>query len=478
VPARVLVVGLDCLAPDLVFERWRDRLPTFARLMDEGVFGPLRSTDPPITVPAWASMLSGRDPGELGLYGFRNRRGHDYGPPAIATGSSVRHPRIWDLAGAAGLESLVVGVPPTWPPKPLRGRLVTDFLTPGTDGPFTFPEDLAARVDDDAGGPYLLDAVGFRGADPAALVDEVTTMTERRFRLFGTWLRERAWDFAMVMEIGVDRIHHGLWHHMDADHVHYPGPGSPFEDAIRDYYVRLDGWLSETMAAAGEGAHVLVVSDHGAQSMAGGVHLNAWLRQEGYLTVTAGPDGEAPDRIPPGTPLSRCRIDWRRTRAWADGGYCGRIYLNVAGREPEGSVPADAYEATRDALIAGFSALEGFDGRPLAGTAVHRPESLYRTVTGIAPDLMVYLGDLKWRALGTVGGDWPVLSKVNDTGPDGANHAMDGVFILREGGGAPAPGGRLEDLRIYDVFPTVLGLLGVPIPEGTLGESRIRTSLV
>ncbi|MGH3113332.1 MAG: alkaline phosphatase family protein, partial [Gaiellaceae bacterium] len=72
--SRALVIGLDCAPPELVFERWREDLPTLRSLMERGRYGVLRSCDPPITVPAWACMTSSRSPGALGIYGFRNRR--------------------------------------------------------------------------------------------------------------------------------------------------------------------------------------------------------------------------------------------------------------------------------------------------------------------------------------------------------------------------------------------------------------------
>ncbi|MEK7282548.1 MAG: alkaline phosphatase family protein, partial [Acidobacteriota bacterium] len=75
---KVAVIGLDCAAPRLVFERFRDHLPNLKSLMEGGCYGPLLSTHPPITVPAWACMMRSQDPGQLGIYGFRNRKDHSY----------------------------------------------------------------------------------------------------------------------------------------------------------------------------------------------------------------------------------------------------------------------------------------------------------------------------------------------------------------------------------------------------------------
>src|SRR3990172_1655469 len=112
---KVAIIGLDCATPQLLFERFHDDLPNISRLMAEGAWGPLESTHPPITVPAWACMLSGYDPGQLGIYGFRNRKDHSYNGYAIASSQSVRHDRAWDILSRAGKRVILLGVPLTFP---------------------------------------------------------------------------------------------------------------------------------------------------------------------------------------------------------------------------------------------------------------------------------------------------------------------------------------------------------------------------
>ena len=162
-------------------------------------------------------------------------------------------------------------------------------------------------------------------------------------------------------------------------------------------------------------------------------------------------------------------IDWSTTKAWGDGGYYGRLFLNVRGREPEGTIdPADR-EKVREELRTKLEAMEDPDGRPL-GTRVIKPQDVYPEVRGLAPDLIVYFGDLEWRSVGTVnmeGGQ--VLTYENDTGPDGANHDKKGVFVLR--GLETQPTGRAEGLNLVDVGPTLMKLYGVPEPEGVQGRS-------
>ena len=102
---RVMIVGLDCAEPSLVFERWPDRLPVLSGLAERGVSGRLTSVVPPITVPAWSCMMASRTPGDLGVYGFRNRSDHTYDGKFIADSTRIHAPRLWDLIGQAGGQS-------------------------------------------------------------------------------------------------------------------------------------------------------------------------------------------------------------------------------------------------------------------------------------------------------------------------------------------------------------------------------------
>jgi predicted AlkP superfamily phosphohydrolase/phosphomutase len=188
--------------------------------------------------------------------------------------------------------------------------------------------------------------------------------------------------------------------------------------------------------------------------------VNEWLRQEGYLTLKEEPSAPAP--------LRPDMVDWPRTTAWGEGGYYSRVFLNVAGREPEGTVRPDEYERVRDELKTKLEALGDDQGRPI-GTVAHRPEELYEERNGVPPDLLVYFGDLLWRSIGQVGtGSTHVLE--NDTGPDDANHAPNGLYLLAGDGVEPGPG---DERGLMDIAPTLLTLLGEPVPGDMEGRSLV-----
>lgn len=467
---KVVVIGLDCAEPSLVFDRYADRLPNLTRLRDSGAWGTLRSCDPPITVPAWMSMMSSKDPGTLGYYGFRNRADRSYEKMTTATSLAVKEPLLWDYLGAAGKQVILIGVPQTYPPRPVNGLMVTDFLTPSVESNYTFPPQLKAEI---AGfpdvHPYEFDVSDFRTPDKGKIRDALHRMTEKRFALARRLMTTKPWDFFMMVEMGTDRVHHAFWQYMDQSHHRYE-PGNPYEAVIPDYYEHVDRKIGELLEVVPKDAHVLVVSDHGAQCMEGGVAINEWLIQKGYLVLHETPT--APSR------LEGLKVDWSKTTAWGSGGYYGRLFLNVKGREPYGVIDPRDYESTRDRFVAELEALGGPDGNPI-GTRVLKPEDLYQTVRGIAPpDLFVYFGDLRWRSVGTVG-TGQIHTFENDTGPDDANHAPEGMIIAT--GPGVTPHGPIRGMQLMDVTPTVLRCFGLDVPpdlQGRVIEAAVGTEAV
>jgi predicted AlkP superfamily phosphohydrolase/phosphomutase len=457
--SKALVIGLDCAAPQWVFDRWLDDLPNLRSLTERGAYGILRSCEPPITVPAWSVMTSSRSPGALGFYGFRNRRDHSYDALAFADSRAVRLPRVWDLLSMRGRPVIVLGVPQTYPVSRVNGVMVSCFLTPDTEqSQYTYPPELKEEIERLVG-RYMVDVENFRTEEKERLLAQIEEMTEKRFRLAEHLLETRPWDLFFMVEMGTDRIHHGFWRFFDPEHRLYD-PGNPYEAAVLDYYRALDEKLGRVLRFADEDTAVLVVSDHGAKRMDGGICVNEWLRREGYLVLKEEPEG--PARLTPDM------IDWERTTAWGEGGYYSRLFLNVAGREPQGTVAPEDYERVRVDLKQRLEALGDPEGRAI-GTVAHLPEELYEERNGIVPDLLVYFGDLYWRSVGQVGtGRVHVFE--NDTGPDDANHAHEGLYVLAAEGIAA---GRGPERDIRDVAPTLLDLLGEAVPPEMEGRSML-----
>ncbi|OGD24084.1 MAG: nucleotide pyrophosphatase [Candidatus Aminicenantes bacterium RBG_13_63_10] len=450
---KILILGLDCATPDIVFDRAND-FPVLRRLQDNGLWGTMRSSDPPITIPAWMVMCTGLDAARLGVYGFRHRTDYSYDRMWTATSKSFPDKKLWDYVGERGGRSVLVSVPPSYPPYPVPGELVSCFITPGPENPYTYPAELKAELESRFG-PYIFDAE-FRTDDRDLILKKTYEMTDQRFAVLDYLLTRKLWNLFMFVEIGVDRMHHTFWKYHDRAH-HLYEPGNRYEKAIIDYYKHVDAKLGELLAKAGDDTLVLAISDHGAKRMKGAFCINHWLVDQGLLTMK-----EIPAK--PVT-IEKLPVDWSRTKAWGWGGYYARIFLNVEGREPAGIVPAEDYERFRDELAAKIMAIRGPNGEKWE-TKVIKPQEHWEELNGDYPDLMVYFDDLFWRSAGTLGHKGLYLAE-NDTGPDDAVHAQEGMYILYD---PRRQESKRRDIDILDVAPTVLDRLGLPVPKEMKGK--------
>lgn len=200
---KVFVIGLDCAPPELIFDQWRGELPNLGRLIAGGAYAEMYSSTPAITVPAWSSMTSSKDPGTLGFYGFRNRKDYSYDNRYIATSLAVKEKRVWDILGEAGKQCVVVGVPQTYPVKPINGWLISSFLTPSTTNPkvqWTHPPELRAEVEALlAPDTYDVDVPQFRTDDKSYLLQQIHDMTAKRFKVMRHLMENKPWDFFMFV---------------------------------------------------------------------------------------------------------------------------------------------------------------------------------------------------------------------------------------------------------------------------------------
>ncbi|MDX2044205.1 MAG: alkaline phosphatase family protein [Acidobacteriota bacterium] len=455
---KILVIGLDAAVPELLFGD--EKLTNIRRLMEAGSYGRLESIIPPITVPAWMCMATSQDPGSLGVYGFRNRSDRSYNGLGFVNSKSVQELSIWDQIAREGKRSVIIGVPPSFPPRKVNGICVGCFLTPDTNTDnYTHPAAVRDQIRELVG-EYPVDVKGFRTNNKAWLLDEIYAMSLKHFQNVRHWLRNSDWDYFHFVEIGLDRLQHGFWKFHDSRHVLHD-PGNEFAEVIREYYRYLDTELGSILELLDEETVVGVASDHGAQRLDGGFCVNEWLVREGLLVLN-----EYPKQI---TPFSQLSVNWDKTKVWSEGGYYARVFFNVRGREPNGVIAPADYEKFRDDFKARLEATTDETGRAL-GTMVFRPQEIYRHVRNVAPDLIVHFGGLYWRSIGGVGYN-SIHVQENDTGPDDCNHSQFGSFILA-GNGLPAVG-EVSGVHLMDLAPTLLEIGGYDIPASMQGRSLI-----
>jgi predicted AlkP superfamily phosphohydrolase/phosphomutase len=493
---KVVILGVDG-ADYAYYRRWIDKglTPNFAKLAKRGRMGVLQSTYPPVTAPAWISMMTGEQPGSHGIVGFAAPATGEYTRKVVNSGS-IESPTLWEIAGNQGSDCVVVNVPLTWPVRPARGVVVSGMLTPeGVDytWPKEFQPELGLLQPD-----YRIDLAWQdykdRGHD---LVRDQKAMTRARAELCLKLMEGKPWDFFFVVFTGSDRLQHCLHEHVMRIDDDEAVRSDALTAAVRDYFVTLDEHVGDIMAAAGDDAHFVVVSDHGFGPLEKSVYFNRWLADEGLLRLkpkAAGSSRKAWKRALNRIGVRRSTltglgqaiglgdkvrrevqklnpfvggIEWDRTKVfyYPTNGF----FVNLKGREMFGTVePGAEYEAIVTDLIARLKALKDpRNGEPLIPVVKRRDELFAGRNVERLPDVFVEFLDRPYDAF-MQDYDVPDVFVRNEWG--NGTHRRNGLYI--GAGPALASGPEVEGLEIFDVAPNVLHLMGHSIPEHMDGRFR------
>jgi predicted AlkP superfamily phosphohydrolase/phosphomutase len=483
------VIGLDSATFEVVDPLVAEgALPNLGALLERGASGVLRSTTHPLTPHAWSTMVTGVNAGRHGIWDFTERDATGYGLRLI-NGSYRRAPAIWDRLAAAGRRSGVVNVPFTWPAPELDGG----FAIAGMDASFreqgmTAPSSLFAELRERFG-PLQLDH-SYPLKNGRIDLDTVRRAAEQKVQAT-LWLAERfSPELLWIVFMAADHVQHLGWEEWEER-----GP----ESSVAATYRILDEAVGALVEHAA-GGDVLVVSDHGAGALAGVVNLNAWLADQGFLTYTRPGERlggqlfekafqlrrKLPKRLryavkQRATGLrervyeqrgSYSAIDWPQTRAFAYGTF-GNVVVNVRGRESEGTVePGEEYERVRSEIAARAMELRDPDGEPIVA-AVHRREDLFEGPhIDKVPDLLIEFAEYAWLGKGNVKKRADTIWDRIEIEPGSehvyvGSHRHEGLFVLAGPSAGQAPRTLAE---IHDVAPTVLYLLGEPLPSALEGR--------
>lgn len=486
---RLTVVGLDAatlqVAEPLMAE---GHLPFLSRLLREGSGGVLRSTTHPLTPHAWATLVTGVNAGRHGIWDFTERDESGY-RLRFVNGSFRRAPAVWDRLTAKGLRSGLVGIPFTWPAPQIDGFSVAGFDAAAREEGMTHPSELVSELARRYGSIELDNRFPL-GKDGRVDLEIVRRAADQKVDLT-LWLAERFEPTLLfVVFMAADHIQHLCWTDWERD-----GAGSP----VADVYRILDERLGRLLEWLGPGHDVVVVSDHGAGPLHGVVNLNAWLASEGYLAYVPGgsqlgrravdrlfelrrhvPDGlrSAVKRRLPGLRERAYEreeysaIDWANTRAFAYGTF-GNVVVNVRGREAHGVVPpGEEYERVRDDIAGKLLELRGRGGERIVA-AVHRREDLFEgPQLDKVPDLLVEFAEYAWLGKGNLKSRSDSIWDRIEIEPGSehsyvGSHRHEGLVALA---GPSVQSGVTLTAGIQDVAPTLLYLLGEPVPTELEGR--------
>ena len=504
--ARTLIVGLDGATWDLADRFIADgRMPHLARLVEEGVRAPLNSTSPPMTLPSWSSMLTGCNPGRHGIFDFV-RKVEDRWALEFTNATHRAVPTLMRVLSDRGLRAGSVAVPTTWPPEALNGVQVSGFDGPvstGIDASFCEPKGVYDEIKRRFGGMKFADfqesVIDEQWHDRAldALLREIPRKTA-----IAQWLIEsERYDCFMLLFGESDTVSHHFWmFHDERSPRHDPTASTRLKDAIATVYSALDDALGKLIASAGP-EHVCVVSDHGfggASTYA--LYLNRFLESKGWLTykhevevdgmatgsgLAAKLRAVASTRVPAdwqgklyravpdavlGSIETKSRfgdVDFDRTQAVSDEmNYAATIRLNLPGASSEQRAEAVSR------LGADLVTWE-VDGHRVVKSVSTREELYSGACVSDSPDVILELNlrdDYSYTLLPSLrvpsGTTWRRLEPSEYVGGKGlgmnGTHRQFGLLSLW--GRGVVAGGSVE-AGMPDIAPTLLHLMGEPVPE-------------
>jgi len=499
---RCLVVGLDGATLDLIRPWAADgRLPNMARLMEVGAQGELRTTLPPQTSPAWPSFMTGMNPGRHGVFDFLRRRPGGFD---MVNSSQIAAKTLWQLLSEAGLRVGVLSVPVTYPPAPVNGFMITGILSPRL-AEISFPPGLHRRYESELGRYRIGPDVNFREGNEDLFAADLAAMMERRAQYALRLMADHEWEFCMVHFLGLDLAQHALWRLIDPSHPRYDARDARLHgDLLPNLYQKADAILGQLWDQLGSEDMLLVMSDHGFGPLHGTVNLNNILLQHGFLHLKQ----DAVTRIryslfrrgitPRGIygwliklgmqnlvnrfsfrarnaflgrlmPFSS--VDWARTRAYSMG-HVGQIYINLEGRDPEGSVPPAEFEAERERVIELLRQLRHpVNDGPLVDEIILREQAYKGPYAESGADLHLVMDGGRYIAFPLFASDTHLVSP--QVRGDSGCHRMHGVLMAA--GPNVRPGAVLKGTQIIDLAPTILYRMGVPVPDNM--DGRVLTEL-
>ncbi|GAB4339430.1 MAG: alkaline phosphatase family protein [Candidatus Abyssubacteria bacterium] len=505
---RVIVIGLDGATFDLI-SPWveQGKLPTFQRLLNDGASGPLESVPNQRSAAAWTSLATGLNPGKHGIYEFYEQAHGSYDIRFI--NSSAREgASLWKILSDHGRKVGVMNVPLTYPAERVNG-----FLIAGIDAPsihiegFAHPPELLEEINQKFG-RYIIEP-GVNGyivqGDIDRAVESLRDEIRQKTEITRYLLENKPWDFFIVVFRSLDASQHGFWRFMDpAGQALDPEGARKYGNVILETYQQLDRAISDICEHMDDDTRVLIISDHGfGRKHKASNQLNYWLEEHGFLRFKGGTEHRLSprslmtslyrfvsrntsralkERLKQFLPSLRNRvhshliysqIDWAHTVAYNDDLF-PIIRINLRGREPGGIVePGRQYDdLVRELKQKLMECRDAELGVPIVDAVFHRDEIYTGPHTYRAPDLLV-----RWREDIAVTGIALQKEAARNARPPvptedaryiSGDHRLNG--ILMAAGRGVKRNAAVSGARLIDIAPTVLCMMGLPIPEEMDGK--------
>jgi predicted AlkP superfamily phosphohydrolase/phosphomutase len=513
---QLLIVGLDAATLDLI-SPWvsQGKLPTIARLISTGTSGPLASILPPVTPQAWTSFMTGKNPGKHGIFEFMEMPAGTYSLRYLDA-KARRAKTVWRMLNDAGYTVGTVNIPFTYPPEPLDGFQISGMATPSEKSPFVYPPELRRELEESLGKLHLDPRfLGFMSTNlrRRQVIDDMRNVDEQWLRASLYLIDKHPADVMMFTFMSIDTVQHHFWQYMDpTHHYHDAEVAQEFGDAILRVYQWLDGAVARILEKVSSDTAVLVVSDHGGGPTSDRViYLNRYLAQLGLLhyfeTKKSAHRKVAKDLLRwsyrllrsslssrqkihlanafpslrknfEAAVISYTNIDWSRTKAFCSEVLASPpgIWINRKGQRPGGIVDDGEYQPLLGWITRKLGELRDPRTGDIIIKRVFRRDEIYHgPYLDEAPDLTLDWWDTSLfstsPSLPERAGELPVEiieHKPAKTNQWGGSHRRYGILVAH--GEAFRKGTRIEGAGLIDMAPTILHLMGQPVPDDMDGR--------
>jgi predicted AlkP superfamily phosphohydrolase/phosphomutase len=341
-----------------------------ASIFEHGYFGQMSVCIPEISSVSWSSFMTGTQPGEHGIFGFMDLQPGTY-KMYFPNFTHLKAPTLWDDLAARGKKTVVINMPATYPAREINGALISGFVAIDINRA-VYPPSLMPRFNEMG---YRIDIDTMKARqDHDFLFRDLDSTLESRERAVDILWNEIDWDLFIVVVTGTDRLMHFVWDAFEEE-TH------PYHQDFMDYFDKVDGFVGRIydrfLSLAGskdEKNRFYMLSDHGFTKIKTEVYLNCWLQENGYLKFNRDQPETIMD-IGPGS------------KAFAMDP--SRIYINLKGKYPMGTVDPSDYERIRQELKQGFDTVTFEDGNKIAKEIYFKEELYQGPYIDQAPDLVV-----------------------------------------------------------------------------------------
>ncbi len=500
---KVLVIGLDGVPLELI-KPWADagHLPTLKQFIDDGASGHLASTMPPTSGPSWSTFATGKNPGKHGIYDFLFRSPKAYVFPPVNT-TRRDGKAIWKIIADAGKVAGSLNVPIAYPVDKLNGGMISGWMTPYNAKDFVYPPELLGEIEKEIGGHYHIypTETFAEGRAAEAFMRASDQLLDGLTKTALAMLDKHSPDFFIVVNFDTDRILHQMWHYLDPTHPWRHDTVDRSAPVLR-YFQKVDDSIKQILTRADENTLVVILSDHGMGAAHNFVVLNNWLLQTGLLQLKRDIPTRAKrllfdlgftlrnvhrvanrlglakhaeykmgyftDALIKYFFLSFRNVDWSRSKAYSFGRHVGSIYINVKGREPQGSVERGAeYERVRDEIIARAKDFrDPHDGRAIIAQVLKREDVWTGAHLDEAPDLVLLPKEPTDIFFGLA--DFGSNQLMDRVYRYSGMHRNDGLLFMR--GPMIKKGYAFSGAQIQDMAPTILWAMGLPVAREMDGK--------